>query len=88
MLEVPEDGYYEEPPRARASIAKIGDFDANKDVFVVLAHDESLVDVVGPFPASLDAWQEKGWKSQVTWVFLDEKNPAFRFRDTEPEAEL
>ncbi|KAJ6500712.1 hypothetical protein C8R45DRAFT_978769 [Mycena sanguinolenta] len=79
MLDVSEEGIYEDKPTARSSIARMGGFDANKDVFVALAHDESLVDVVGPFPASLNAWQEKGWKDRVTWAFLDETNPAFRF---------
>jgi hypothetical protein len=79
MLDVAENGYYDEPPAARASIAKMGDFDANKDVFVVIAHDVSLVDAVGPFPTSLNAWQAKGWKRDLTWAFLDEANPAFMF---------
>ncbi|KAJ6512251.1 beta-lactamase-like protein [Mycena vitilis] len=81
MLDVVDDGYYEEPPTARASIVKLGDFDANHDVFVILAHDGSLVDVVSPFPASLNAWQEKGWKQRATWAFLDEGNPVFRFNE-------
>ncbi|KAJ6584951.1 beta-lactamase-like protein [Mycena capillaripes] len=87
MLDVVEDGY-EEPPVARASIAKMGAFDANADVFVVLAHNGSLVDVVGPFPALLDAWQAKGWKRLVTWAFLDDANPAFRFSDKGAETRV
>ncbi|KAJ7625438.1 hypothetical protein B0H17DRAFT_1164394 [Mycena rosella] len=79
LLDVADNGYYTDPPTARTSIGKMGSFDANKDVFVMLAHDESLMSVVGPFPALLDAWQAKGWKELVTWAFLDEKNPAFRF---------
>ncbi|KAJ6512252.1 hypothetical protein C8R47DRAFT_1094304 [Mycena vitilis] len=79
MFDVAENGAYEDPPTARVSIAKMSDFDANNDVFVMLAHDESLVDVVGPFPVVVNAWQEKGWKDRVTWAFLDEANPAFRF---------
>jgi len=79
MLDVVEHGYYEDTPTARTSITKLLDFDANQDVFVVLAHDESLVEVVGPFPVSLNDWQAKGWKDRVTWAFLDEANPAFRF---------
>ncbi|KAJ6584953.1 beta-lactamase-like protein [Mycena capillaripes] len=79
MLDVVENGSYADPPTARASIAKMTDFDANKDVFVMLAHDESLADVVGPFPVSLNAWQVKGWKKLTTWAFLDDANPAFRF---------
>ncbi|KAJ7253335.1 beta-lactamase-like protein [Mycena haematopus] len=79
MLDVAEDGIYDDKPTARSSIAKMGGFDANRDVFVVLAHDESLPDALGPFPVSLNAWQAKGWKDRFTWAFLDEANPAFRF---------
>ncbi|KAF8189890.1 hypothetical protein K438DRAFT_1832269 [Mycena galopus ATCC 62051] len=67
------------PPKAHDSIHKIGDFDANADVFVVLAHDESIGHIIRPYPASLDQWQAKGWKKEATWAFLEEKNPAFRF---------
>ncbi|KAJ6584950.1 beta-lactamase-like protein [Mycena capillaripes] len=88
MLDVAEGGYYEEPPIARASIAKIGAFDANADVFIVLAHDISLVDVVGPFPTLLNAWQAKGWKHLVTWAFIDDANSAFRFNDKGAETRL
>ncbi|KAJ7151136.1 hypothetical protein C8R46DRAFT_1007946 [Mycena filopes] len=79
LLSIAEDGYFEDPPSAHESIRKIGDFDANADVFVVLGHDESLGPVIGPFPTSLDAWQAKGWKKEATWAFVDAKNPAFRF---------
>ncbi|KAJ7790702.1 hypothetical protein B0H14DRAFT_2938448 [Mycena olivaceomarginata] len=81
MLDVAEDGIYEDKPTVRASITKMGDFDANKDVFVFLAHDESLVDIVGPFPVLVNDWKAKGWKDRSTWVFIDEANPAFRFND-------
>ncbi|KAF7365240.1 Metallo-beta-lactamase superfamily protein [Mycena venus] len=79
MLEVAENGAYEDAPAARKSIAKIGDFDANEDVFVMLAHDESLAETIGPFPVLVNSWQEKGWKIRFTWAFLDEANLAFRF---------
>ncbi|KAJ6584906.1 beta-lactamase-like protein [Mycena capillaripes] len=87
LLDVVENGSYEDAPTTRASIAKLAEFDANKDVFVALAHDETLVDMVGPFPASFNAWQAKEWKSRVTWAFLDEGNPAFRFKE-KPEARI
>ncbi|KAJ7695487.1 hypothetical protein B0H17DRAFT_930768 [Mycena rosella] len=79
LLDVAENAYYADPPTARASIEKMGSFDANADVFVVLAHDSSLMSVVEPFPALMDDWKAKGWKNLVTWAFLDEKNPAFIF---------
>ncbi|KAJ7745370.1 hypothetical protein B0H16DRAFT_1675966 [Mycena metata] len=58
-----------------ASIAMIGAFDASADVLVMLAHDWSLVPALGPFPTSLDAWQAKGYKKQVTWAFLGGVEP-------------
>ncbi|KAJ7627593.1 beta-lactamase-like protein [Mycena polygramma] len=79
LLSIAEDGYFEDPSSAHASIDKIGDFDANADVFVILGHDESLERVIGPFPLVLDQWKAKGWKQEATWAFLDETNPAFRF---------
>ncbi|KAJ7160334.1 hypothetical protein C8R46DRAFT_1223805 [Mycena filopes] len=72
LLYVAEGGYYEDPPTAR-----VGAFDAYPDVVVVLGHDESLLDVVGPaFPVSMDAWKER-----ALWAFLAEDHPAFRFSD-------
>ncbi|KAK1226011.1 hypothetical protein PQX77_011029 [Marasmius sp. AFHP31] len=53
--------------------------DAHKDIFVLAAHDATLVGVIGLFPEKLDDWKEKGWKEQSLWAFLDEKHKAFRF---------
>ncbi|KAJ7044095.1 hypothetical protein C8F04DRAFT_689123 [Mycena alexandri] len=81
MLDVVEDGAYEDPSAARKSIAKLADFDANDDVFILFAHDTSLLDALGPLPVSLNDWKAKGWKEQVIWSFLDEGNPSFRFNE-------
>ncbi|KAK7048257.1 Metallo-beta-lactamase superfamily protein [Favolaschia claudopus] len=79
MLEVAEGGVYAEPATAGESIAKLGLFDANEDIFTALAHDESLVDTIGPFPLVMNDWKEKGWKNQAMWASFDEKNRAFRY---------
>ncbi|KAJ6486911.1 beta-lactamase-like protein [Mycena sanguinolenta] len=79
LLSIVEGGYYEDPPVARDSIHKVGDFDANPDVLVVLAHDGSIGPLVKPYPTILDQWQAKGWKNKATWAFLEQTNPAFRF---------
>ncbi|KAF8189915.1 beta-lactamase-like protein [Mycena galopus ATCC 62051] len=79
LLEVTNPGVHADPSAARLSIASLGTFDAHPDIFVMLAHDESLLDVVGPFPRVVDAWKEAGWKEKLTWEFVNEKNPAWRF---------
>ncbi|KAJ7637111.1 beta-lactamase-like protein [Roridomyces roridus] len=80
MLDIVDDGFFEDPPTARDSIKKIFNFDASPDVLVVIAHDSSIVDAVGPFPVVFDEWKAKGWKELLTWAFVDEKNPAFIFK--------
>ncbi|KAJ7910626.1 hypothetical protein B0H13DRAFT_2011652 [Mycena leptocephala] len=66
LLSIAEKGYFEDPPTANDSIRKMGDFDANADVFV---------SVIGRLPVSLDQWQVNGWKKEATWAFVDEKVP-------------
>ncbi|KAJ7175835.1 hypothetical protein C8R46DRAFT_1214296 [Mycena filopes] len=87
LLDVAEGGFYDDPPAARRSIAKMGDFDANNDVLVVLAHDWTLSGCMGPLPADLNDWQEKGWKERTIWDFLKEENPSFRFNDKKSHKE-
>jgi len=72
---------YEDHETANKSIATLGGvFDSHPDVFVLLAHDQSLGDIIELFPASLNGWRERGWKERAMWAFLDEKNPAFVFK--------
>jgi len=72
---------HEDLETSKKSIAILAEvFDAHPDVFVLLAHDQSLGDIIELFPASLNGWRERGWKKEAMWAFLDERNPAFRFK--------
>ncbi|KAJ7048511.1 beta-lactamase-like protein [Mycena amicta] len=67
---------------AQDSVDKLTVFDANDAVFVVLAHDTSLVPLfagAARYPVELNSWKEEGLKEKAVWAFLDDKNPAFRF---------
>ncbi|KAG6831464.1 hypothetical protein H0H92_010373 [Tricholoma furcatifolium] len=79
MLDVPENILYHDPKTARESLAKLGAFDANDDVFVLIAHDASVGEVVEKFPVKLNDWKEKGWKEKGLWAFMDVNNVAYRF---------
>ncbi|GLB39286.1 putative metallo-beta-lactamase superfamily protein [Lyophyllum shimeji] len=79
LLQVVDKGWYHDPESTRASIRKMEEFDANDDVFIMLAHDASLFPLVPTHPAKLNTWKEKGWKRRGVWAFVDEANPAFRF---------
>ncbi|KAF4978727.1 hypothetical protein FZEAL_4947 [Fusarium zealandicum] len=55
---------------AENSIGKLIEFDARDEIFVVIAHDSTLLDVVDFFPKKLNEWKNKGWKEESKWKFL------------------
>lgn len=40
------------------------------EVFVILAHDENVGDVINFFPQSANAWKKLGWADRARWMFL------------------
>ncbi|KAI9744096.1 MAG: hypothetical protein M1818_002248 [Claussenomyces sp. TS43310] len=55
---------------AQNTINKIQEADARDEIFVVLAHDESLLDVVDFFPKYANDFVQKGWVQEGRWLFL------------------
>nr|GAT43913.1 metallo-beta-lactamase superfamily protein [Mycena chlorophos] len=80
VLHVHEAKFHADAQLAQTSVDALAVFDGNPDVFVVLAHDSSLLPLFdNNYPVVLNAWKEKGWKERNVWAFLQEGNPAFRF---------
>lgn len=52
------------------SVDKLLDFDAQENIFSVVAHDLTLMDVVEFYPKTLNNWKKKGFKEQGFWRFL------------------
>ncbi|SJK99463.1 uncharacterized protein ARMOST_02765 [Armillaria ostoyae] len=67
-----------DPEAARTTIAKLGKFDANPDILVIVAHDATVPAVIDEFPEALNEWKTKGWKEKLTWAFLDRDFPALK----------
>ena len=56
---------------ARDSITKMGEFDAQENILTMIAHDDTMVDVVGMFPdMKANDWKSKGWREKGMWKFL------------------
>jgi hypothetical protein len=55
---------------AKQTIEKTMEVDPSENVFVVLAHDASLKDVLSYWPKTANEWQKEGWKSNGRWRFL------------------
>lgn len=64
------DGFNEDGPTADWTIEGLTEFDAHEDVFMVVAHDASLLDVVGFYPEDANAWKERLWARKGRWRFL------------------
>lgn len=51
------------------TVKKIEELDADDRIFVIIAHDESLLDQIDLFPKSINDWMAKGLKSKTCWLF-------------------
>ena len=52
------------------TIRRLEEFDASEDIFVILAHDESLLSIIDFYPQQANGWKAKGWGSVAKWRFL------------------
>lgn len=83
----------EDQVKAIESIRKMMDFDARDTIFVVLAHDATLLNVVDCYPATANGWYAKEWAKKSRWLFLNdfeddvkEDVSNLKDRDYEPDA--
>lgn len=63
-------GFNEDSSVAEWTIKGVEEFDACEDVFVVVAHDTSLKEVVDFFPKPANEWKAKDWGKHGRWRFL------------------
>ncbi|EME79359.1 uncharacterized protein MYCFIDRAFT_204792 [Pseudocercospora fijiensis CIRAD86] len=55
------------------SVRKVEGFDANENVFTILAHDWSLKGVIDEWPkGNLNDWKKRGWRKDGFWKFLED----------------
>jgi glyoxylase-like metal-dependent hydrolase (beta-lactamase superfamily II) len=57
---------------AECTITKVQEADAQKRIFVIMAHDSTLLNVVDFFPKYADNFIEKGWVERAKWKFLED----------------
>lgn len=55
---------------AKDAVNKLEIFDASPDVFVLIAHDTSLLEVLPFFPETITNWDSADFKSDGKWRFL------------------
>lgn len=65
-----EKGVHADGAEAKRSIEKMFEFDASERVFVNIAHDKSIYDLIELYPKTANGWSQKGWKEEGRWRFL------------------
>lgn len=65
-----EGGVAADVDEAEETIGKVIEADAHDEVLVIMAHDDSLLDVVDFFPKYANEFKSKGWVEEGRWLFL------------------
>lgn len=52
------------------TIAGLQEFDANENVLLIVAHDDSVGDLLEFYPESINHWAEKDMARKAKWSFL------------------
>ena len=68
----PTAGLHVDVGKTIETIDTLAAFDADPDIFVIVAHDSSLEGVIDMFPESVDHWKSRGWKDATRWKFLND----------------
>ena len=68
-----KESWFEDGQVAQSGVDGLQEFDASDDVFVAVAHDPALKEVIGMFPvSSMSEWKAKGWAKRSHWHFVNE----------------
>jgi len=68
---LPDNGrVHADTEEAKVSIEKVMEADGHSTIFTVIAHDNSLLDVVEFFPKDANDFKAKGWVEDGRWAFL------------------
>ncbi|KAK5128377.1 hypothetical protein LTR85_003045 [Meristemomyces frigidus] len=70
------------------TIDGLGEFDAHKNVLLLVAHDDAVIDPpqIDFFPKTLNDWYEKGVGEKVKWLFLGDFEVAVEAKEKGGEA--
>ena len=63
-------GVAHDADEAELTIEKVIEADAQDEVLVVMAHDDSLLPIMDFFPKYANDFKEKGWVEKGRWLFL------------------
>ncbi|KAG8703171.1 hypothetical protein FRC08_003038 [Ceratobasidium sp. 394] len=63
-------GFYHDPDESQRSLAKLEELDGHPDIFTIIAHDQTLLDIIDFYPKTVNDWRSKGHKERAMWQFV------------------
>lgn len=65
------------------TIDGLGEFDAQENVLMLMAHDDAVVDPgqIDFYPKTLNEWYQKGIKEKIKWLFLGDLEDALETKE-------
>ncbi|KAH8924693.1 metallo-beta-lactamase superfamily protein [Atractiella rhizophila] len=70
---------------AQKAVEKMEAFDAREDVFVIVAHDTSILDMLPLYPKTFNGWEKTDVKNVGRWRFLKDFEIAVKLRNGESQ---
>ena len=63
-----QPGFHRDPKIAKQTIANIRKLEKSNKVFVALAHDSFLVNVMPEYPDTVNGWSQSEWNKKLEGV--------------------
>ena len=63
-----QPGFHRDPEVAKQTIANIRKLEKSDNVFVALAHDSFLVDIMPEYPEPVNGWSKSEWNQNLRGV--------------------
>ncbi|KAG8779168.1 hypothetical protein FRC12_024602 [Ceratobasidium sp. 428] len=67
---VAEGGYYDDAEESQRSLSKLEELDGHPNILTVIAHDNTLLDIIDFYPKTINDWRSKGYKERAMWEFV------------------
>lgn len=72
FYEPAEGGFNLDKACMLSTLENVQSFDADPNIFLIIAHDNSLLPVIDLFPFEVNGWKEEDWKARSRWRFLED----------------
>ena len=60
-----------------ATIEKIQSLDASENILTIIAHDNTIQDILPVFPKDINDWKKDGLGTKTRWKFLSDFKQLF-----------